>query len=199
MVHTQHPESDFTAILAGPGMGRTEATRTQILHLLKTATCPLLLDADAITVLAKDTDAIAAANTPVILTPHPGEMAALLGLKTNEVQEDRLGIVKMAADRLNATIVLKGAGTLIAAPKQPLAINLTGNPGMASGGSGDVLAGLLAGFIAQGLAPYPAACAAVWLHGYAGDLAAAEKAQLSLIATDLIEKLPTAFREISCR
>ncbi len=108
-------------------------------------------------------------------------------------------MAKMASARLGATIVLKGAGTVIAAPEHPVAINLTGNPGMASGGAGDVLAGIMAGLVGQGIPSFEAACAAVWLHGRAGDLVAAEKSQASLIASDLIEKLPEAFREVSCR
>jgi NAD(P)H-hydrate epimerase len=135
----------------------------------------------------------------VILTPHPGEFATLFGLKSEEVQEDRFALARMAADRLGATVVLKGAGTVVAAPGKPLAINLTGNPGMASGGSGDVLAGLLAGLAGQGMAPFEAACAAVWLHGHAGDLAAAEKAQASIMASDLIDRIPEALRTVSCR
>jgi NAD(P)H-hydrate epimerase len=95
--------------------------------------------------------------------------------------------------------VLKGAGTLVAAPGLQAAVNLTGNPGMASGGSGDVLSGIIAGLAAQGISPFEAACAAVWLHGRAGDLAAAEKSQSSLMAGDIIEKLPDAFRDVSCR
>ncbi len=135
----------------------------------------------------------------MILTPHPGEFAALLGLKVEDIQEDRFGMAKMASAKLNATLVLKGAGTLVAESGHPVAVNLTGNPGMASGGSGDVLAGIIAGFVGQGIPPFEAACAAVWLHGRAGDLAAAEKSQASLIAPDLIEKLPEAFRDVSCR
>jgi NAD(P)H-hydrate epimerase len=180
-------------------MGRSNSTRQQIFQLLETSDLPLVLDADAITVLAGHTAAIASAKCPVILTPHPGEFAALLGLKVEDVQDDRLGMTKMAAEKLGCVVVLKGAGTLIAAPGLPAAVNLTGNPGMASGGSGDVLAGILAGLVGQGIPPFGAACAAVWLHGRAGDLAAAEKAQASLIAPDLIEKLPEAFRELSCR
>jgi hydroxyethylthiazole kinase-like uncharacterized protein yjeF len=199
MVHSSMPEGKWTAVLAGCGMGRTATTREQILHLLETSTFPLILDADAISVLAEHVGAIGSAICPVILTPHPGEFAALFGLKADEVQEDRFGMVRMAADKLNATVVLKGAGTLVAAPGHPVAVNLTGNPGMASGGSGDVLAGIVAGLAAQGIAPFEAACAGVWLHGRAGDLAAAEKSQSSLIAPDLIEKLPEAFRAVSCR
>jgi NAD(P)H-hydrate epimerase len=199
MVHSVLPDGRWTAILAGPGMGRTATTREQVLHWLETSTVPLVLDADALSVLSDHREAIRSATCPVILTPHPGEFAALFGLKTDEVQEDRFAMARMAADRLDAIIVLKGAGTVVAAPGKPLAINMTGNPGMASGGSGDVLAGMLAGLAGQGMAPFEAACAAVWLHGHAGDLAAAEKSQASIIASDLIEKLPDALRSVSCR
>jgi NAD(P)H-hydrate epimerase len=199
MVHSSMPESEWTAIAAGPGMGRTATTREQILHLLDHSKVPLVLDADAVTVLANHVDAIADADCPVILTPHPGEFAALFGLKLDDVLADRLGMARMAADKLGVTMVLKGAGTLVAAPGNPVAINMTGNPGMASGGSGDVLSGMLGALAGQGIPPYEAACAAVWLHGRAGDLAAAEKSQISIIAPDLIEKLPEAFRGISCR
>ncbi len=199
MVHSSMPDGKWTAVMAGPGMGRSAATREQVLQLLETSAVPLILDADAITMLAGRIEAISAAKCPVVLTPHPGEFAALFGLKVEDVQEDRFGMAKMAADRLGATIVLKGAGTVVAAPGVPMAVNLTGNPGMASGGSGDVLAGIIAGFAGQGIPSFEAACAAVWLHGRAGDLAAAEKSQASLIAPDLIEKLPEAFRNISCR
>jgi NAD(P)H-hydrate epimerase len=199
MVHSSMPEGKWTAILAGPGMGRTATAREQILQLLETSRVPLVLDADAITVLADHIEAISSAQCPVVLTPHPGEFAALFGLKVGDVQEDRFGMAKMAAAKLGATVVLKGAGTLVAAPEHSLAINLTGNPGMASGGSGDVLAGIIAGLAGQGIPPFEAACAAVWFHGRAGDLAAAEKSQASLIAPDLLEKLPEAFRAVSCR
>ena len=199
MVHSSFPDGKWSSVLVGPGMGRSATTREQVLHLLESSKVPLVLDADAITVLADHIDAIAAASCPVILTPHPGEFAALFDLKVDEVQEDRLTLAKMAAARLRATVVLKGAGTIVAAPDRPAGINMTGNPGMATGGSGDVLAGLLAGLAAQGMDPCEAACAAVWLHGHAGDLAAAEKSQASMIATDIIDKLPEAFRAVSCR
>lgn len=199
MVHSSMPDAKWSAILAGPGMGRTATTREDTLHLLKIAKVPLVLDADAITVLSNHIDAIHDAQCPVVLTPHPGEFATLFGLKVEEVQEDRIAMARMASTRLGATIVLKGAGTVVATPGRPLAINMTGNPGMASGGSGDVLAGILAGLMAQGIEPFEASCAAVWLHGRAGDLAAAEKAQACITAMDLIEKLPDAFRDISCR
>jgi NAD(P)H-hydrate epimerase len=199
MVHSVLPDIRWTTIVAGPGMGRTATTREQILLWLETSTVPLVLDADAVCVLSDHLEAVASAKCPVILTPHPGEFATLFGIKADEVQEDRFALARMAADRLDATIVLKGTGTVVAAPGRPLAINMTGNPGMASGGSGDVLAGMLAGLAGQGMAPFEAACAAVWLHGHAGDLAAAEKAQASIIASDLIDKIPDAVRAVSCR
>lgn len=199
MVHSSMPEGNWTAIMAGCGMGRSATTREQVLHLLEISSVPVVLDADAVTVLADHVDAIASARCEVILTPHPGEFAALFGLKVEDVQEDRFGMARMAADKLGATVVLKGAGTVVVAPGLPVAVNLTGNPGMASGGSGDVLAGLVAGLAGQGIPTFGAACAAVWLHGRAGDLAAAEKAQAAMVATDLIDKLPEAFRDLSCR
>ena len=199
MVHSTLPDSDWTAVMAGPGMGRTATTCEQILQLLETSKVPVVLDADAISVLADHVDAISKASCPVILTPHPGEFATLFGLKVDDVQEDRYGMARMAADKLGATVVLKGAGTLVASPDVPIAVNMTGNPGMAAGGSGDVLAGLIVGLAAQGIPPFEAACAGVWLHGKAGDLAAADQSQASMTATDLIQKIPEAFRDISCR
>ncbi len=199
MVHSSMPEGKWTSVLVGCGMGRSATTREQALQLLETSSAPVVIDADAITVLADHVEAIAAAKCSVILTPHPGEFATLFGLKADDVQEDRLGMVKLAANKLNAVVILKGAGTVVAAPGNSTAINMTGNPGMATGGSGDVLAGIIAGLAGQGIAPFQAACAGVWLHGRAGDLAAAEKSQVSLIAPDLIEKLPEAFRDVSCR
>lgn len=199
MVHSSMPEYDWSATLVGPGMGRTATTREQVLQVLERSKAPVILDADAITVLADHVDAIAQASCPVVMTPHPGEFAALFGLKVDDVQEDREGMVRMAADKLGAVVVLKGAGTLVAAPEMPVAVNLSGNPGMATGGSGDVLAGLIAGLVGQGIKPFEAACAGVWLHGQAGDLAAAEKSQYTLVASDLINKLPEAFRDVSCR
>ncbi len=199
MVHSSRPDGGWSAILAGCGMGRTEATRRQVLQLLSESEVPVVLDADAVTVLANHTDAVSAAAAPVVLTPHPGEFATLFGLKVGEVQEDRLGMARMAANKLGAVVVLKGAGTVIAAPGQPLAINPTGNPGMATGGVGDVLAGMTAGLVAQGINLFGATCAAVWLHGRSGDLAAAECSQMSVTASDIIRKIPDAMRDISCR
>jgi NAD(P)H-hydrate epimerase len=123
----------------------------------------------------------------------------LLGTDAATIQNDRLAAVKEAADRTGAIVVLKGAGTLVAKTGQATWINLNGNPGMACGGSGDVLAGLLAGLLAQKIDPFEAACAAVWLHGTAGDIAALQKTQAALKASDIAAALPAAFRQSRLR
>jgi NAD(P)H-hydrate epimerase len=123
----------------------------------------------------------------------------LLGRDAASIQQDRLGAVREAAERTGAVVVLKGAGTLVAQAGQPTWINLNGNPGMACGGSGDVLAGLLVGLLAQKIPPLAAACAATWLHGAAGDVAALRTTQIAMKAGDVVQALPTAFRMVTVR
>ncbi len=159
-------------------------------QLLATCTIPLLLDADALRV---SPETIAEAKCPVVITPHPGEFATLFETTVEQVQADRWAAARSAAERTCNIVVLKGARTIVAAPGEKLAVNSTGNPGMAKGGSGDVLAGLLAGLLAQGIDPIQATKTAVWLHGKAGDLAAAENTEAAMTATDLID----AFRSLS--
>jgi NAD(P)H-hydrate epimerase len=178
-----------TAVLLGPGFGRHPEF---VESLLTTCPVPLVLDADALCVSPKK---IAQATGPVVLTPHPGEFERLFGQRIF----DRWNQAYEAAEQTGATVVLKGAGTVVAEPGQLLAVNLTGNPGMATGGSGDVLAGMLTAFIGQGMPPGEAARTAVYLHGLAGDIAAETVTQESLIATDLIEALPDAFRFLQAR
>ncbi len=185
------------AVLVGPGLGRDPEARRLVARLLHEASCPLVLDADAIAILAGKPEAVRACPQPVVLTPHPGELARLLGTDAATVQRDRQAAVAEAAQRTGAVVVLKGAGTLVAREKQPVWINLSGNPGMACGGSGDVLAGLLAGLLAQGIDPFRAACAAVGLHGTAGDLAALRKGQAAMKAGDLADALPAAFKQLA--
>jgi NAD(P)H-hydrate epimerase len=191
--------NDFDAFLFGPGMTRGNDTLLLVRDILRDCRRPLVLDADAIAVMANQPDWIEDAHCPVVLTPHPGELALLFGQTAEAVQKDRMGMAVAAAKYTKATVILKGAGTIVAGPDRPTAINLTGNPGMATGGTGDVLAGLVAGLLAQGLDPFDAACAAVFIHGRAGDLVAWRKSQAGLAATDLIEELPYVFREISLR
>ena len=193
------PLEGMAAILLGPGLGRDPEARRLVARLLRETPCPLVLDADALAVLAGKPEAIRPCAQPVLLTPHPGELALLLGTDAAGIQRDRLAAAREAAERTGAIVVLKGAGTLVAKAGQAAWINLNGNPGMACGGSGDVLAGLLAGLLAQNIDPFEAACAAVWLHGTAGDLAALRKTQAAMKAGDLVRALPAAFRRAVIR
>lgn len=191
--------ADYDAVLIGPGMTSHDETRKIVMQTLRECSVPLVLDADAINVLVGRPGRIHHATCPVIITPHPGEMARLMGVEISTIQADRMFTALKVAATTDATIVLKGAGTVVAAPGHPPGINLTGNPGMATGGMGDALAGLLAGLLGQGLDPFDAARAAVYLHGRAGDLARWRTSQAGLIATDVIEELPYAFRDITLR
>jgi hydroxyethylthiazole kinase-like uncharacterized protein yjeF len=187
------------AVLVGPGM-TTHAESGRIVEaLLRNGTAPLVVDADALNAFAGRPDGLRAATGRVAITPHPGEMGRLLGRGADGIQADRVGAAREAAQRTGAVTVLKGAGTLICAPGTGVHVNLTGNPGMATGGTGDVLAGLLAGLLAQGLSGLDAARVAVFLHGHAGDRAAWRGAQAGLSAGALVEELPMAFRAIAAR
>ena len=199
MVASEPPERPADAVLMGPGMGCNGLMRERVLGELVRSEIPLVLDADALGVLTDDLASLREAQRPMVLTPHPGEFAKLFGLPIAEVEADRVAMVRMAAMRLGVVMILKGARTLIASPEGKVAINSTGNPGMASAGMGDLLAGLVGGLLAQGLAPFEAACAGVWLHGTAGDIAAAAGAEHSLIAGDLLKTLPDAFRQVMPR
>lgn len=191
---------EFTAVAAGPGLTRHPESAALVRALLQECRVPLLLDADALNVMEGSAAEISRASCKVIITPHPGEMGRLLGCGAAAVQADRLGAVRRAAGLTGAVVVLKGAGTLVAAGAgAPVHVNMLGNPGMAKGGSGDVLAGLLAGLLAQGLAPLDAARASVFLHGRAGDDAARVKSQNALIAGDIIGNLGYAFQALTPR
>lgn len=191
---TDFPLDGMDSILLGPGLGRDPEARRLVARLLRETPCPLVLDADALAMLENKPEAVRSCEQPVVLTPHPGELARVLGRSVADIQSDRLAAVREAAERTGAIIVLKGAGTLVAKSGQPTWINLNGNPGMACGGSGDVLAGLLAGLLAQKIDPLSAACAAVWLHGSAGDHAALSRTQPAMKAGDIADALSEAFR-----
>ena len=178
----------FKSVLAaGPGLFRGEETGKLLGRLLAEAALPAVLDADALNALAEAPQMLRDAGAPVILTPHPGEMARLARLSTGQVQDDRIGVARRFADEYRATVVLKGARTVIADVTGAVAVNPTGNPGMATGGSGDVLAGLCAALVAQGLTPGSAACSAVYVHGLAGDRVRARRGQMGMVATDLLD------------
>ena len=181
------------AVVAGCGIGRGEGQTAVVRHVLTHSTVPIILDADGINAVTPHILAEEARSAPLILTPHPGEMARLMGLSTAEVQANRQEVACRLAREVNAVVVLKGHCTLIASPNGETASNPTGNPGMATGGSGDVLAGIVGSLVAQGLAPYEAAVCGVYLHGAAGDAAAKRHSQHGMMPTDLIEELGSLF------
>ena len=190
------PAPGFDVVLAGPGMSIGAPTSCIVADLLSGPARRLVLDADALNVLAGRVERLRRAVTgpSVIITPHPGEAARLLGTTAAEIQSDRATAARQLAVRSGAVVVLKGAGTLVATPEGAVHLNLTGNPGMATGGAGDVLAGLIAALWAQGLAPLDAARLGVYLHGTAGDLAAWQAGETALVAEDLGCCLGPAFR-----
>jgi NAD(P)H-hydrate epimerase len=157
---------------------------------------PTAIDADGLNALAGRLDLLRDAAGPRVLTPHPGEMARLIGCGTAEVQADRIAVARRFAAEHRVTLVLKGARTVVAVPDGPAWINPTGNPGLASGGSGDVLAGILGGLLAQGSAPADAAVAAAFVHGAAADRIAGDSDGRGLAARDLLEALPPVLRDL---
>ena len=183
------------ALVIGPGIPRGPETGPLLRALLAAAQVPAVLDADALNALAETPQGPAALGVPVILTPHPGEMARLCGMSGAEVQADRVGLARARAEAWGAVVVLKGARTVVAEPGRPAAIIPTGNPGMATGGSGDVLAGLTGALLAGRLTAGDAARAAAWVHGRAGDLAAERMGQRGLLAGDLADALGAVWAE----
>jgi ADP-dependent NAD(P)H-hydrate dehydratase / NAD(P)H-hydrate epimerase len=185
-----------TSIGFGCGVGHGDEISLFAKKFIEQCEKPMVLDADVLTILSKETDhgesLIKGRKFPTVLTPHPGEMARLLGITTEEVQADRLNAVRDAAIKFGAVVVLKGQATLVADPDGRLAVNTTGNPGMATGGSGDVLTGITTTLLSQIDDPWKATVAAVFLHGLAGDRAAKELGAAGIIATDICDRLPAA-------
>lgn len=178
----------------GPGMSRYHDARTIIGFILENSGIPLVIDADALNALVGDTNILKHRQVPLVLTPHPGEMARLTGKSIEEIQSRRIETARGFAREHGLTLVLKGHNTVIATSNGDVYINMTGNPGMATAGSGDVLTGVITALIAQGLNPQQAAIAGVYLHGAAGDLAAVDRGERGLVATDLLHCLPQAIR-----
>ncbi|MFH1361807.1 MAG: NAD(P)H-hydrate dehydratase [bacterium] len=189
-------------MVIGPGLGLSSNSVNLIKKLLTSHASYLtsfILDADALNIIAKDPGLLkkAQAKAKVIITPHPGEMARLIKKKVEYVQANRRRVAKEFAQKNKCIVVLKGYQTIVADPCGELLQNSTGNPGMATAGVGDVLAGMIGALVAQGILPFEAATLGVYLHGLAGDLAASEKGEYSLIASDLVEKIPNALRKTS--
>lgn len=188
--------ADAKQVMAiGPGLGIATHTRNLISHIIKKIQLPMVIDADALNHLAGHTSWLAARQDETVLTPHPGEMARLSGLSTYDIQKDRVGTARNFAVKNKVCVVLKGASTVVASAKGRVWINPTGNPGMASGGMGDVLTGLITGLIAQGCTAQDAAIAGVYLHGVAADLLAT-KQPWGYLATEVMEAIPQAIGQI---
>lgn len=184
-----------SAVLIGCGLSVCDNTEELINSFMENCTKPLVLDADALNCVAKNTDILKKAKAPIIITPHPGEMARLIKSTPKAINENRAEIAADFAKEYGVVTVLKGAGTIISAPDGKILINRTGNSGMATGGSGDVLAGMTGSLLAQGANVFDAASAAVYLHGLSGDLAAEKLGKISMLPTDLIGEIPQAFRK----
>jgi NAD(P)H-hydrate epimerase len=190
----------ITVLAVGPGLSQHPETAKFLSELVSQTNQPLVLDADALNMLAKDPSKIDGRDRPLVITPHPGEMARLIGGTVKEVQADRENVARTFATTHNVTVVLKGWRTLIAHPDGTIAVNTTGNPGMAKGGSGDILTGIVAAMLAQyarDRSPESVARAveaAVYLHGLAADLAVMEQDEHTLLATDTVSHLCNAFR-----
>ena len=185
---------DFDVLALGPGLSRDHETQRLILKIIATCPKPLVIDADGLNALAGHLDCLHQKDTIKILTPHPGEMARLTNLSKDTIENKRLSVTKEFARRFQVILLLKGNRSVVASPEGKVYVNTTGNPGMATAGSGDVLTGMIAAFLAQGLEGFEAAKLGCYLHGKAGDLAAKQKTAVSMIATDMIENIPKAIR-----
>lgn len=187
------------AVAIGPGLGPKGKIIQELLHILnsKKFLPPIVLDADGITAFAGKISELKQFDLNLILTPHPGEMAKLLGESIEKIQQNRVQCAVETAKYLKCTLILKGNRTVIADESGRYLINETGNPGMASAGAGDVLTGMIAGFAGQSFSLWDAAVCGVYLHGLSGDLAVKDKGEFGMIASDLIEKIPYAIQKVS--
>lgn len=183
--------ADVLAI--GPGLGTSESTQEAVRTILQKITTPVVIDADALTALAGHTEILAAMQTQKVLTPHPGEMARLTGLEIGEIEADRINIAKKYAEQWQAIVVLKGAPTVIGCPNGTVYVNSTGNSSLATGGSGDVLTGIIAGLAAQEISLQEAAICGVYLHGLAAELTGID---IGLAAGELAALLPQAREQV---
>ncbi len=187
--HIKEAYASYNVIALGPGLSQNPSTQRLILKIIATSPIPLVIDADALNALAQNLDILKKTSTPKILTPHPGEMARLLNCPKTNIEKNREHLALTFAQKHSCTLLLKGHKTVVASPGHKTYINTTGNPGMATAGSGDVLTGMIAAFLAQGLSSFDAAKYGAYLHGLAGDLAAKNKPPISMIATDLIDAI----------
>jgi NAD(P)H-hydrate epimerase len=189
------PLQNATAVLLGCGVGQGSHVSEILAYVLEHTDCPVIVDADGINALAANIDILRQKKGPVILTPHPGEMARLTGDPVAEIEAGRSKAAMDFAKAHGVIVVLKGHETIVASPDGGLILNKTGNPGLAKGGSGDILAGMIASFAAQGIDPVYAAACAVHLHGLAADRTAARKSQYAMLPSELLDELAVIFAE----
>ena len=179
-----------TAVAIGPGLSIHPETSLLVRRIIANCPLPMVIDADGLNAISSDHDALSKCRGRAVLTPHPGEMARLAGIAKSQVQADRIGVAEAFAQKHGCCLVLKGARTVIAEPDGQLHINPTGNPALSSGGSGDVLTGLIGGFLARGTPPARAACAGVYLHGLAADRLSEQMGLSGILAGDLLDVIP---------
>lgn len=192
----------YQAIAIGPGLGVTEDNETLMRTVLTEYKGTVVADADALNLLAKSDELLSLAENEsrscqLIVTPHPGEAGRLLGCEARVINQHREESARRLAETFNAVAVLKGASTVVATPRKETYINSTGNPGMATGGSGDVLTGTIVSLAGQGLRPLEAACCGVYLHGMAGDLGAGYWGEYGLIASDIADAMALALKQVT--
>ena len=185
------------SIAIGPGISQNKETQHLMRNLAAKLTKPIVIDADGITAIAGHPDVFKNKKAPIALTPHPGEMARLIGKDVAVIQNSRKDVALEAANLYNTVLVLKGHRTIVASPNGDLYENQTGNAGMATGGTGDVLTVMIAAFTAQGADLFTASVLGVYFHGMAGDAAVRERGPLSLLATDLLNKLPDVLKTLA--
>lgn len=183
-------------VAIGPGCGQSDAFFDTLGTVINNTTVPIVIDADGLNVLAKNLNILKNSKAPCIITPHPGEMARLTGLSIEVINKERIKVTKDFSEKWGVITLLKGAATVIADPEGNVYINTTGNPGMATAGSGDVLTGMITGFLAQGISPIKATIIAAYLHGKAGDRGSVKLGQYSLMAGDIIKEIPCLIKEV---
>lgn len=180
----------------GPGLSRNSETQELVRKTVLGSRVPMVIDADALNAFSGHQSLLRKMNAPAVLTPHPGEFVRLFGGRKPEGDSARKNCAREIAKKYRVVLVLKGRHTVVSSPDGKIYVNKTGNAGMATGGAGDVLAGVITALLGQGVEPFHAACFGVYLHGLAGDLAAKKKGQVSLIAGDVIDFLPEVFRRV---
>ena len=184
------------AVACGCGLRRHPDIKKIVFKLIKSTDIPIVLDGDALNVISENVDILKKKKTSIVLTPHPGEMSRLTNKTISQIQNDRITVAKHFAMNYKVIVVLKGHETIVVKENGQYYVNESGNPGMATAGSGDILCGMIASFIGQKIDPFGASKLCVYLHGLSGDIAASKKGQVSLIASDILSHIPEAIRKV---